>query len=112
MSLKAEEIKILNVDGTPHVVADLPDNVQRMVEIYNHWRQEEMDAKLELMRTESAMRHLSNEIIQSVRVHLAPPEEAAAEAPAAPVVQAAPEVVGTPTSELDEVVATEGTPDV
>ena len=108
MAIEAEEIKVLNVDGTPHVVADLPDNVKRMVDIYNTWRQNEIEAKLEVMKVEGAMRNLSNEIILAVRAHLeaqqAEAAPAAAEPPAVPPVAAAPEVAAAPaSSELDGV---------
>ena len=110
--LVAEEIKVLNVDGTPHVVNDLPENIQRMVEIYNKWRQDEIDAKLEVMKIEGGMRNLSGEIIQTVRSHLNPAEAAPAEVPAVPAVSAAPEVGPAPTSELDPVAVVEDSTDV
>ena len=110
--LEAEDIKVLNVDGTPHVVNDLPEGVQRMVEIYNNWRQEEIDAKMEVMKVEGAMRNLSGEIIQAVREHLTPVGEDTSEVPVVPAVMEAPAVGAMPTSDMDVVANAENTSDV
>ena len=112
MAIEAEDIKVLNVDGTPHVVADLPDNIKRLVDIYNTWRQDEINAKMEVMKVEGAMRNISNEIILAVRAHMAPAEEAAPEAaapPSVPPVAAAPAPAEMPASELDGVDAEDAT---
>lgn len=75
-AVRAEEIKVLTVDGTTYVVSDLSQNVQRLVQIYNHWRQQQVDARLELSKIDAALRSLSNEIVLAMQKEQ---EEATAE---------------------------------
>lgn len=65
--MKLEPISILTIDGVPHVVKELPETVQQLVAIYNDWRQEESDAKMEMLKCQAAIRDLSNEISSIIR---------------------------------------------
>ena len=74
-SLQVEELKVLNIDGKPIEVSSLSENVQKLVDIYNHFRQNEADAKIEMIKIQAAMRDISREIVTSIKAE----EEAAAE---------------------------------
>lgn len=57
-----EPISVINVDGTPVAVESLSDNVRSLVAVYNTWRQEEANQRLELMKTQAALQDLSRQI--------------------------------------------------
>lgn len=97
---KVDEVKVLNIDGTPYAVDGMSDVVKRMVTIYNEWNQKEADARDNLSLVQSAKSELSRQIIMQVRnekAEAAKTEEAAkateaqsnADAPATPGPQAA-----------------------
>lgn len=65
--MKVEAITIINVDDVPYAVNDMSDEVKRLVEFYNEWRQKESDVKSELLLVQSGQRDLSREIIASIR---------------------------------------------
>lgn len=66
---KAEEIKILNVDGVPRAVDQLPEQVKRLVETYNEWNQKQTDLEDQLQMVRSAKNDLSRQIISTLREH-------------------------------------------
>ena len=65
--MKVEPITIINVDDVPHAVSDMSDDVKRLVEFYNEWRQKESDIKSELLLVQAGQRDLSREIISTIR---------------------------------------------
>ena len=65
--MKVEPITIINVDDVPYAVSDMSDDVKRLVEFYNEWRQEESDEKSKLLMVQAAQRDLSREIIATIR---------------------------------------------
>jgi len=75
---KVTDITVLDIDGTPHAVESLTDEVKALVEVYNDWNRKEMDVRDELNRFHAARQTLSNQIMTKVREHLA--EQAAAAA--------------------------------
>ncbi len=78
--LNVEPIKVLNVDGETFEVASMSENVQRLVEYYNDWRENEAKHRSALLMTQAGMRDLSREIIGAIRKEQ---EDAAAAAVAA-----------------------------
>ena len=64
--LKVEETKVLTIDGKTVAVDDLDDNVKALVVYYDHWKQHEADARAELLKVQTAMRGLANEIAMLV----------------------------------------------
>jgi len=62
-----EPITIINVDEVPYAVSDMTDDVKRLVNFYNDWRQEEAQIKSDLLKVQAAMRDLSREIIQTIK---------------------------------------------
>jgi hypothetical protein len=64
---KVEDIKVLNIDGTPYAVDGMSDEVKAMVEIFNEWAQDEADARNRLMQVSAAKNDLSRQIILQVR---------------------------------------------
>lgn len=91
---KVDEVKVLNIDGTPYAVDGMSDAVKRMVTVYNEWNQKEADARDNLALVQSAKSELSRQIIMQVRnekAEAAKAEEAAqvqTNADAAPVAPA------------------------
>lgn len=86
-----DPLSVINIDGVPHVVAQMSDEVQAVIAIYNEWRQREVDARNDLLLVQSALRDLGQNLVNRVR------EEQAAAAEAAP------------TPEVTEVADVEGT---
>ena len=62
-----EDIKVINVDGTPVAVDELSAESQNLVEIYNVFRRDELTAKHELIKVQSALRDVQREIIASIK---------------------------------------------
>jgi len=79
---KAEDVKVLNIDGVPYAVDAMSDNVKRLVSFFNDWNQKELDLTSDLLMVQSAKSHLSQQIIFQVRNEKQKAEEAAT-APAA-----------------------------
>ena len=71
---EVEDIKVVNVDGTPYQVSDMSEIVQELVIYYNQWRKEEFEAKSELFKLQAAMRDMSREIVGTIKKEV---EEAA-----------------------------------
>jgi hypothetical protein len=93
---KVEPLRIINIDDTPIAVDELSDEIKQRVDIYNVWRQDHADLRLDILKIENAMNNVSREIISLVRAEKAE-EEAKAEAetaegsdtPAEPTAEAA-----------------------
>jgi hypothetical protein len=64
---KVEDIKVLNIDGTPYAVDGMSDEVKQMVAVFNEWQQDEADARNRLMQLQAAKNDLSRQIILQVR---------------------------------------------
>jgi len=65
--MKAEDIKVLNVDDVPYAVDQLPEDIKELIDIFNMWNRDEVDARLALMKVQAAKRDLSRSIIDKVR---------------------------------------------
>lgn len=88
---KVEPLKVINIDDVPYAVDDLSQDVQDRVEIYNSWRQEHADQRMELLKTENAMNNISREIISLIRAERAKEEAEAKGKEAAPEAEASAE---------------------
>lgn len=86
-----DPLSVINIDGVPHVVAQMSDEVQAVIAIYNEWRQREVDARNDLLLVQSALRDLGQNLVNRVREEQA----AAAEAAPAPEVTEVADVEGT-----------------
>lgn len=87
-----DPLTVINIDGVPHVVGQMSDEVQAVIAIYNEWRQREVDARNDLLLVQSALRDLGQNLVNRVR------EEQAAAAEAAP----APEVTSVAEETVEE----------
>lgn len=76
---QVEDIKVLNIDGTPYAVDGMSDDVKAMVEVFNGWSQKEADAADELTMIRAAKNDLSRNIILQVRKEKEEEEAASAE---------------------------------
>jgi len=85
---KVEDIKVLNIDGTPYAVDGMSNEVKAMVEIFNEWAQDEADARGRLMQISAAKNDLSRQIILQVRKEKEEAEAGDAEAAAEEAVEA------------------------
>jgi len=65
--LKADEIKVLTIDGVPYAVDSMSDVVREMVAIFNHWSQREMEARDDVKVIVAAKQDLSRQIIMQIR---------------------------------------------
>ena len=77
---KLEDIKVINVDGTPIAVEELSQSVKGLVDIYNVFRNDEVDAKYELIKVQAALRDIQREIIVTIKQEQESLEAAAEEA--------------------------------
>lgn len=64
--LKAEETRVVTIDGETRVVESLPDNAKRLVSFYDDWKQKELEARSSLLMAQTAMRALANEIVNAI----------------------------------------------
>lgn len=76
---KLEDIKVINVDGTPIAVEELSQAVKGLVDIYNVFRNDEVDAKYELIKVQAALRDIQREIIVTIKQEQEALEAAATE---------------------------------
>lgn len=70
----------ININGKDYVLADLSDAIRSLINVYSTWQNDLVEAqkafteaKLEIAKTEAAMRDLTREIV--VAVEAAPTEE-------------------------------------
>jgi len=61
-----EAIKTITVDNTEYEVEKLSQKAQALVKIYQKWAAEAQDLKLELAKSDAALRDLSRELIAAV----------------------------------------------
>ncbi len=62
-----DPLRVINIDGVPHVVEQMSDEVKSVVAIYNEWRQKEVDARNRLLLVQSALRDLGQNLVNRVR---------------------------------------------
>lgn len=89
---KVEPMKILTIDGVPHLVDQMSKNVQALVEMADGWRVKEAEARDTLQMTQAALRDIFREITAVIQRER---DEAARKAQPAP----APAPVPAPTPE-------------
>lgn len=63
----------ININGKDYVLADLSDSVRSLINVYSTWQNDLAEAqkalteaKLEIAKTEAAMRDLTREIVAAV----------------------------------------------
>ena len=71
---KIEDIKVINVDGTPVAVDESSDTVKNLVDIYNVFRNDEVVAKYDLIKVQAALRDIQREIITTIKSEAAKAE--------------------------------------
>jgi hypothetical protein len=64
---KLEDIKVINIEGTPIAVDDLSDQVKNLVDVYNVFRNDEVSAKYELIKVQGALRDIQREIVITIK---------------------------------------------
>lgn len=62
-----EAIKTVTIDNVEYEVEKLSPKAQALVKIYQKWAAEAQDQKLELAKTDAALRDLSRELIVAVK---------------------------------------------
>jgi hypothetical protein len=62
-----EPTTTVTVADKEYKVQDLPEQVQRKVEIYDIWRNESEDLRIELVKCDAAMREFGNQIARDVQ---------------------------------------------
>lgn len=72
-----DPLRVINIDGVPHVVEQMSDDVKSVIAIYNEWRQKEVDARNDLLLVQSALRDLGQNLVNRVREEQAAATEAA-----------------------------------
>ena len=83
-----QPISTLNIDNTAFNVADLSQQVQALVGVYNEWNQDLANAQSKLAQTQAALNDLSRQIIMQVKADQDAAAAAANDASAAPAVDA------------------------
>lgn len=90
---KLQEIKVINVDEIPYAVDQLSAEIQASVELYNTWRQETEDMRVQFVKGEMALKTLGQDILTLIRTEQEKAAEAQAAASTDPIVG---EIVDTP----------------
>ena len=67
MTLKAEETKIVTIDGQARAVDILSDEVKQLIRFYDDWKQKELEARSELLKVQTAMRAMAAQIANAVQ---------------------------------------------
>jgi hypothetical protein len=81
--IKADETKVLTLDNETYAVDALDAEVQRLVEVYDHWKQKELDSRLDMLMAQAAIRDITREILSTVQKKKQEAAEAAEKAAAA-----------------------------
>lgn len=84
---QVEPTTVININETDKLaVAELPQNIQQMIKVFDEWNQDEADARNKLTQINYGKNVLSNQIIEAIKADLEEKAEAdaPAEAPAAP----------------------------
>jgi hypothetical protein len=68
---KVEPITKIGVDNVEHDIVNLPDNVKKLVELYEETTQRKQNAQDEHVIADAAMQTLAQSIINAVRQHVA-----------------------------------------
>ncbi len=83
------ETKTITIDGISYAVDQFSQGVQSAIGIYNTFQAELQKEQLAVVKTQSAMQTVGNQIADAVKKELAEKAEAAAAAAAAETVPAA-----------------------
>lgn len=85
--MKIEATLTLNVDNQAYAVDKMSPQIQKLVDMFDDWRQEEADAQSKLLMIRSALRDLQRELYTAVTTERdATVKAAAAYLPAQPPV--------------------------
>lgn len=71
----------ITVDGVQYDLAQFSTEVHKLVGIHQNWEHKIVEARLEVARSEAAVRDLTRELIGKIQAELAAAAEAAAAAP-------------------------------
>lgn len=82
--MKIQQTVTVTIDDILYEAAKLPPKVQEMIAILDIWRQDEIDQRVALSKTQAALRDLQTSIVSTVRELRAPQSNPpTAETPAA-----------------------------
>ena len=70
-----EPVKTLTIDGVEHEVAKFSESVQNLVVIHAQWSTDLIKERMNVAKTEAALRGLDAELSKLVSEELAPKEE-------------------------------------
>jgi hypothetical protein len=84
----SEQAQTITIDGVQHELAKFSTEVQKLVGIHQNWEHKVVEARLEVARSEAAVRDLARELIAKIQAELSA-------ASAAVVEEVVAEVVGT-----------------
>ena len=65
--MKVEPVQALTLEGETIDVNTLSEPIQRLVDIYNDWRQQETDARIEMLKCQAALRDITREILTMIQ---------------------------------------------
>lgn len=61
----------ITVDGVQYDLTLFSDEVKKLIAIHQNWEQKVVDARLEVARSEAAVRDLTRELINKIKTELA-----------------------------------------
>ena len=79
---KIQEIKVINIDERAIEVDSLSPDIQATVQLFNDWRQEAEDIRVQHLKAELALKALGQDILGMIREEEKKAAEAQAEAEA------------------------------
>ena len=77
---KIQEIKVINIDERAIEVDSLSPDIQATVQLFNDWRQEAEDIRVQHLKAELALKALGQDILGMIREEEKKAAEAQAEA--------------------------------
>jgi hypothetical protein len=74
--MSEQTAQTITVDGVQYDLTIFSDEVKKLISIHQNWEHKVVEARLEVARSEAAVRDLTRELINKIKAELAMAEEA------------------------------------
>lgn len=68
--MKIKPTETVTIDEVTYSVATLPDEIKSLVEVYDEIRKDHENAKVELIKCQTSLRELGNQIAAAIQKHV------------------------------------------
>jgi hypothetical protein len=73
--MSEQTAQTITVDGVQYDLTIFSDEVKKLISIHQNWEHKVVEARLEVARSEAAVRDLTRELINKIKAELAMAEE-------------------------------------